>query len=90
MNQKNKIRLLNCCFGTSFVLGLIFIFMGLFILDGLIQNMAQDSIKMVNDTYEIWGEVPGKTDTLTIRNCTLFNLVNPDGFIYRQERPIFT
>ena len=34
--------------------------------------------------------MPGQTETITIRNCTLFNFANPDGFLYRQEKPIFT
>ena len=61
MNQQNKIRLFHCCLGTWTIIALILIFSGLFIIDSLIRNMAKSSIKMEEDTYEIWGEMPGKT-----------------------------
>ena len=55
MDQKNKFRLLNCCFGVCTLIGLALAITGLFVLDGLIISLAQDNIKMGEDTYKLWG-----------------------------------
>lgn len=39
---------------------------------------------------DTWGENPGKLDQLIMRNFTFYNLTNPRGFLYRNEKPIFT
>lgn len=46
---------------------------------------------MTNDTYGLWGNIPGDTETFTVRNFTMFNFTNPHKFIYQgNTTPEFT
>lgn len=38
---------------------------------------------------DMWGAVPGKTNTINRRSYTMFNFTNPSGFLYRNEKPQF-
>jgi hypothetical protein len=34
-------------------------------------------------TIDLWGAVPGSTNTVNERSFTMFNFTNPKGFLYR-------
>ena len=38
---------------------------------------------MTEDTYGLWGIIPGKTETFTLRNFTMFNFTNGKDFFYK-------
>lgn len=40
---------------------------------------------MTNETYNLWGVIPGDTETFTLRNFTVFNFTNPKDFIYKMQ-----
>jgi hypothetical protein len=44
---------------------------------------------MGDDTYEYWGQNPGKTNSVTERNFTFFNFANPREFLYQNKTPKF-
>jgi hypothetical protein len=74
------------------VCALIFLGLGLFALFGLesvLNDVILDGVVLDPNTYDVWGAVPGSTDTVTLRRFTMFNFTNPRGFLYRGEKPRF-
>lgn len=71
------------------MLGLLLLVVGLAAWEGIVRGLAADNIKMGNETYDIWGEMPGTTETITIRNFTMYNFTNPHQFLYQQAKPVF-
>jgi hypothetical protein len=71
---------------------IVFLAIGLFSLFGLpsiVDNAILDGVVLDPNTYDVWGANPGSTNTLTLRNFTFFNITNPRGFLYRNEKPRF-
>lgn len=73
----------------------LFIFIGIGIftlvgLDSLINQAILDGVILDPANYELWGQNPGSSGVLTLRNFTFFNFTNPRGYLYRGEAPVFT
>ena len=73
------------CIGLSIF---ILIFATL-ILPSIIKSTIHEELKMSSDTYEYWGQFPGKTRTVTVRNFTFYNFTNPRQFLYQNAIPKF-
>lgn len=44
---------------------------------------------MTPNNYNIWGEIPGDTNSLVIRNYTFYNFTNPWEVFFNNATPIF-
>ena len=71
---------------------IIFIALGIFALVGvskIVDDIVLDSVWMDPDKVESWGQNPGRSNTITIRNYTFFNMTNPHGYLYHNQTPKF-
>lgn len=71
------------------ILGIVFIVLATIILPIVLKASITDELKMVPDTYEYWGQSPGKTKSVTKRNFAFFNFTNPREFLYQNKKPVF-
>lgn len=74
------------------VCGAVFLGLLLFSLTGLesvIDGVILEGVVLAPETAETWGNNPGSTGTVTLRNFTFFNLTNPRAFLYRGQTPVF-
>lgn len=58
-------------------------------LDSLIDSVILEGVVLAPETADTWGNNPGSTNTLTLRNFTFYNLTNPKEFLYRNQKPVF-
>lgn len=84
MSCGNKIGtyVFNGCCGFMVVLGLFLIVFKFAFLEDMIKSLAAQGVVMNNDTYNLWGVIPGDTETFTLRNFSIFNFTNPHEFLY--------
>lgn len=71
---------------------LLFTALLLFTLVGLqsvIEGVILDGVVLAPETVATWGQNPGSTGTLTLRNFTFYTLQNARGFLYRGQKPRF-
>jgi hypothetical protein len=62
--------------GLIVLVGITLIIVEIFVLEKVIRAQAEDGIIMNDDTYGLWGVIPGDTETFTIRNFTIYNFTN--------------
>lgn len=70
----------------------LFLALGLFTLlglDSVINESILERVVLNPETVDMWGAVPGSTNTLNLRSFAMFNFTNPTGFLYRNEKPQF-
>ena len=72
-----KIYCYRICFASCILISLTSIIVVTFFLEGLIKEQVLDGVKMTNDNYDIWGDIPGKIGISPSRNLSLFNFTNP-------------
>ena len=80
-------RLAVCQFATF----LIFLALALSIypiLESLTKVSAQKKIVMKDNNYNLWGEIPGDTETLINRDFYINELQNPREVIYYGQKPV--
>ena len=82
-----------CCWTVICVNVAIFTSM---VINSVVDKRIKDTLIMISDNQDMWGEVPGKYDIFVQRNLTLFNITNPDDLYYGQKpiqvqhtRPIY-
>lgn len=71
---------------------LLFTALLLFTLVGLqsvIERVILDGVVLAPETVATWGQNPGSTDTLSLRNFTFYTLQNAREFLYRGKKPRF-
>lgn len=76
----------SCCI----ILAGIFIILSTITIPAFLKATVAEELKMAPDTYEYWGQSPGKADSVTNRNFTFFNFTNPREFLYQNATPVFT
>ena len=78
-------------FGLS--CGVFWFGFGIFILFGLssiINEVILEGVVLDPATFDVWGENPGQTGTVTLRNFTFYNFTNPREYLYHNATPKFT
>lgn len=58
-------------------------------LQSVIEGVILDGVVLAPDTVATWGQNPGSTGTLTLRNFTFYTLQNAREFLYRGQKPRF-
>lgn len=73
---------------------LTFILIGLgismpYIFSAILNHAVSSQVTMTPSNYEIWGQIPGKTNSLVLRNYTFFNFSNPWEVFFNNATPVF-
>lgn len=55
----------------------------IFGMQGIVDHVVVDSVKLDPDTADLWGANPGGTGVVTVRNFTFYNMTNPRGYLYK-------
>ena len=81
-------------FGVSclLLLGCILIVLAIvlpIVIESQINEKAQEQVLMTNKNFELWGIIPGQSQVDMHRDHYLYNLTNPEDFLYNQAKPEF-
>lgn len=81
-------------FGVSclLILGCVLIVMAVtlpILIESKIQSQAKEQVLMGTGNKELWGIIPGQSHVDMHRDYYLYNLTNPDDFLYNQAQPEF-
>ena len=49
----------------------------------LVEELVLKSVVLDPEKIETWGQNPGRSNTLTLRNFTFYNFTNPRKYVYR-------
>ena len=77
------------CGATSLLLFTALLLFALLGLQAVIEGVILDGVVLAPETVATWGQNPGSTGTLTLRNFTFYTLQNAREFLYRGKRPRF-
>ena len=64
----------------------IFMFVG---LDNIVNEVVLQKVWLDPEKVEMWGQNPGHSKTVTLRNYTFYNFTNPREFLYHNATPRF-
>lgn len=85
-------RKLKVCSILSLICFILFLTLAIvvpIVLQNFILSESRSEALMQMSNQDLWGEVPGTSGANITRSFSLFNFTNPEGFIFRNETPIF-
>ena len=87
-----KFSKVTCSIYCLVILGVISIVLAIVLpifIESIIKTKAQDQVVMTSNNFQLWGMVPGQSESKMQRLYYLYNLSNPDDFLYNNARPEF-
>lgn len=67
------------------LIGLTVLLFGAIFLPKMIEHEVLESAKMKEETYDLWGEIPGKTNVELLKKHYFYNIENLEGLFYNNE-----
>ena len=71
-----------------FVVFLILAIVFPIVIENVMNDQAKDSILMKADKQSLWGQIPGDTQTIIMRNFYFYNFTNSLDVIFKNATPI--
>ena len=53
-------------------------------MPAIVDKIVLKSVWLDPDKVDSWGQNPGRSQTVTMRNYTFFNMTNPHRFLYQK------
>jgi hypothetical protein len=86
---KRRYTILQVCSGIGLLIALVVAFALPPLIQKAIVDLAKEKVIMTSENEGQWAHFPGDTGTIIIRNFTFFKFENEDGFLFRNEKPVF-
>lgn len=71
-----------------FIIGLVVLLFGLFIMQNLLKGEVEKEAILKEDTYELWGKVPGKSGVNLYKDHFFFDIENLRDVVYNNQSAI--
>ena len=74
------------------ILGVLLIVLAIILpiyIESVIKSKAEDQVIMGTQNFQLWGVIPGQSEVDMKRFYYLYNLSNPDDFLYNDAKPEF-
>jgi len=87
-----KFSKLTCGISCLIILGCLLVVLAFvlpILIEKIIKEKAQEQILMQDNNMELWGIIPGQSQVSLHRQYYLYNLTNPDDFLYNNAKPEF-
>ncbi len=73
---------------SMILLGLVVLLLGVFLIPNLINNSVLDTILLKEESWDLWGDFPGRSNVSIIKNHYFYNILNLDEVLYGNKKAI--